>query len=132
MQAKFLRDLNATSATEVGALDYDTIVNTYEKINSNFFYTVHVDQALLILSHCVYDMSSGELILRHSAYRLLLSFVEFAALVLSEVENNLETAHSRTTGDGYWTGGSIKRIISKFLLKHLGNAMKGEASVKKV
>ncbi|PON57236.1 Coatomer beta subunit [Trema orientale] len=129
--AKLVRDLNATSAMEVGALDYDTIINSYERINANFFYTVQEDQTLLILSHCVYDMSSEELILRHSAYRLLLSFVEFAALVLSVVENNLEMPHSRTTGDGYWTGGSIKRIISKFLLKHLGNAMKGEASVKK-
>ncbi|XP_062109162.1 uncharacterized protein LOC133819824 isoform X2 [Humulus lupulus] len=128
--AKLVCDLNATSTMEVGALDYDTIINSYEKISANFFNTVPEDQSLLILSHCVYDMSSGELILRHSSYRLLLSFLEFAAEVLSHVENNLEMPHSKKTGDD-WAVGSIKRIINKFLLKHLGNAMKGEASLKK-
>ena len=58
MQAKHVHDLNATSATEVGSLDYDVIINAYDKINVDFFYTVDEDQALVILSHCVYDMSS--------------------------------------------------------------------------
>lgn len=131
MQAKLLHDLNATSATEVGGLDYDTIINAYEKINVDFFYTVPEEQSLLVLSHCVFDMSSEELILRHTAYKSLLLFVEFTSLILGEVEDDLERPCKRTN-DGYWTRGSIKRVMSKFLLKHLGNAMMGEASVKKV
>lgn len=127
--AKLLHDLNATSATEVGGLDYDTIINAYEKINVDFFYTVPEEQSLLVLSHCVFDMSSEELILRHTAYKSLLLFVEFTSLILGEVEDDLERPCKRTN-DGYWTRGSIKRVMSKFLLKHLGNAMMGEASVK--
>ena len=130
--ATLMRDLNATSAIEVGGLDYDTIVNAYEKINADFFYTVHHDQTLVILSHCVFDMSSQELILRHSAYRLLLVFVEFAASLLIDVKDDCKMLHSRTASDGGWTGESVKRIISKFLLRHLGSAMKGEDSVKRV
>ncbi|KAM6565406.1 hypothetical protein CsatA_024534 [Cannabis sativa] len=131
--AKLVCDLNATSTVEIGALDYDIIINSYEKISANsanFFYTVPEDQALLILSHCVYDMSSTELILRHSSYGLLLSFLEFAGEVLSHVENDLDTPPPKKIGD-HWTVGSIKRIINKFLLKHLGHAMKGDASLKK-
>ncbi|KAM6544664.1 hypothetical protein CsatB_025400 [Cannabis sativa] len=131
--AKLVCDLNATSTVEIGALDYDIIINSYEKISANsanFFYTVPEDQALLILSHCVYDMSSTELILRHSSYGLLLSFLEFAGEVLSHVENDLDMPPPKKIGD-HWTVGSIKRIINKFLLKHLGHAMKGDASLKK-
>ena len=133
MQAKLVHDLNATSAVEVGGLDYDVIVSTYEKINIDFFYTVDVDKALVILSHCVYDMSSEELILRHSAYQLLLLFVQFTKLVLEEDHTSLEMPCKMTTTDyGNWTKGSVKRMISKFFFKHLGNAMKEEASVRKV
>ncbi|PQP94090.1 hypothetical protein Pyn_25909 [Prunus yedoensis var. nudiflora] len=89
MQAKLVQDLNATSNTELGSLDYDNVVNAYEKISVDIFYTIRVDHALVILSHCVYDyMSSEELILRHSAYKSLRSFVEFAALILGQVVNN--------------------------------------------
>ncbi|KAL5542673.1 hypothetical protein UlMin_010383 [Ulmus minor] len=121
--AKHVHDLNATSATEVGSLDYDVIINAYDKINVDFFYTVDEDQALVILSHCVYDMSSEELILRHSAYRLLLLFVEFSALILSGDNINPD--------DGNWTKGSLMRIVRNFFLKHMSNAMKGEASFRK-
>ncbi|KAL6970972.1 hypothetical protein U1Q18_030651 [Sarracenia purpurea var. burkii] len=80
--AKLVRELNSTSAMEMGGLDYDTIISAYEKINRDFFYTVGEKHALVILSHAVHDMSSEDLILRQSGYRSLLSFVEFSGEIL--------------------------------------------------
>uniref|UniRef100_A0A803Q1W1 ARM repeat superfamily protein n=1 Tax=Cannabis sativa TaxID=3483 RepID=A0A803Q1W1_CANSA len=121
--AKLVCDLNATSTVEIGALDYDIIINSYEKISANsanFFYTVPEDQALLILSHCVYDMSSTELILRHSSYGLLLSFLEFAGEVLSHVENDLDTPPPKKIGD-HWTEwiNLLREMVMK--LPNMGN-----------
>ncbi|KAJ4846039.1 hypothetical protein Tsubulata_002554 [Turnera subulata] len=124
--AKLLRDFNATSDTEIGGLDCD-IGNAYEKIDINFFCTIQKDHVLVLLSHCVNDMSSEELILRHSAYRSLLSFVEFSALFLGgEVENQ-----NMATNGGGWTRASILQAINKFLLRHVGAAMKAGISVRK-
>ncbi|XP_059666315.1 uncharacterized protein LOC132312087 [Cornus florida] len=121
--AKIVRELNSTSVIEMGELDYDTIVSAYGKINKDFFYTVQEKQALLILSHSVHDMSSDELILRHSAYRLLLTFVEFSAGILDlEVKSD----------EGYWSGARIQCIINNFFLKHIGDAVNKVASVQKV
>ncbi|CAL9007485.1 unnamed protein product, partial [Prunus brigantina] len=58
--AKLVQDLNATSNTKLGSLDYDNVVSAYEKINVYIFYTIREDHALVILSHCVYDMLSEE------------------------------------------------------------------------
>ncbi|XP_065862754.1 uncharacterized protein [Euphorbia lathyris] len=120
--AKLLCELNATSALEMGGLDYDTIINAYEKIDVDFFQSLQEDHATLILSHCVYDMSSDELIMRQSAYRSLLSFVEFSTLILGgEVSET----------DSNWTKVCVRRIINKFLLKHMGNAVKEGSSIRK-
>ncbi|XP_050219970.1 uncharacterized protein LOC126670312 [Mercurialis annua] len=131
--AKLLHELNATSAIEMGGLDYDTIVNAYEKIDAGLFYSVQEEHALAVLSHCVYDMSSDELILRQSAYRSLLSFVEFSASVLGgefrseSVPNPVITADGKNT----WTKACIQRMINKFLLKHTGSALKEGSSSRK-
>ena len=82
MQAKLISELNATSVMEMGGLDYDTIVHAYEKMSMEFFYTIPENQALVILSHCVYDMSSNELTLRHSAYRSLVSLLNSPSKLL--------------------------------------------------
>ncbi|KAL6547887.1 hypothetical protein OROHE_009592 [Orobanche hederae] len=111
--AKVLRELNATSAMEMGALDYDKMLSAYEKVNVIFFRTIEKDHALSILGHAVNDMSSEEMILRQSAFRLLLSFVEFSGDILS---GSLE-------GDQIWSRASIQPIVNNFLLKHMGNAM---------
>ncbi|KAK9288950.1 hypothetical protein L1049_017421 [Liquidambar formosana] len=132
--AKLIRELNATSVMEMGDLDYDTIINAYEKIGIEFFYSVREDHALVILSHFVYHMSSEEIILRHSAYRSLLLFVEFSALILCQEEKNQQEISEEMitfVDHGYWTGPCIQRIINKFLLNHLGNAMNKEISVQK-
>ncbi|KAJ9701862.1 hypothetical protein PVL29_003886 [Vitis rotundifolia] len=118
--ANLISELNATSVMEMGGLDYDTIVHAYEKISMKFFNTIPKNQALVILPCCIYDMSSNELTLRHSAYRLLVSFVEFSVPILKlEVKSDHEMSEAMVTSiaDGYWTEACIQRMINKILLK---------------
>ncbi|KAK6941816.1 U3 small nucleolar RNA-associated protein 20, N-terminal [Dillenia turbinata] len=132
--AELLCKLNATTVIDLGGLDYDTVIGAYEKIDTQFFFTVQVDHALVILSHCVYDMASEELILRHSAYRLLLSFVEFSALVLGQEAKKCPESPEKVVKDAScrtWTGTSIQRLLNKFFLKHMADIMNKESSVKK-
>ncbi|XP_047962589.1 small subunit processome component 20 homolog isoform X2 [Salvia hispanica] len=116
--ANILRGLNATSAMEMGGLDHDTVLSTYEKVNVKFFYTIGEKHALPILAHAVHDMSSEEMILRQSAFRLLLSFVEFSGEILNAYPEP----------DRMWS----RAIVNSFLLKHMGNAMNKEGTGKKV
>ncbi|KAL3329329.1 hypothetical protein AABB24_036434 [Solanum stoloniferum] len=120
--ANLLRELNATSTVELGDLDYDTVIAAYEKISADFFHTVPEEHALIILSHAIHDMSSGDLILRQSAYRLLLSFVEFSSQILDrELKSDQESS-------GAW----VRHILSNFFLKHMGTAMNKEDTIQKV
>ncbi|KAI8539167.1 hypothetical protein RHMOL_Rhmol09G0160300 [Rhododendron molle] len=121
--AELVRELNSTFAMEMGGLDYDGIINAYEKINKDFFYTVREKHALLILSHAVHDLSSEELVLRQSGFKLVLSFVEFSAEILDR---------EMKSDDQSWSESCIQRTINKFLLKHMGDAMNKEASIRKV
>lgn len=123
MQAKLVRELNSTSAKEMGGLDFDSIIGAYEKISKDFFYTVKEKHALVILSHAVHDMSSEELILRQSAFRLLISYIEFSAELLKR---------EMKSEDRSWSESCIHQIINKFFFKHMGDAMKKEASNQKV
>ncbi|KAI3823108.1 hypothetical protein L1987_04536 [Smallanthus sonchifolius] len=121
--AKLLRELNATSSMEIDVLDYDVIIGAYEKINIDFFCSVREEQTLIILSHCVHDMSSQDLILRNSAYRLLRLFLEFCQKIISgEMESN----------NGCWSESAIQNTINNFFLKYMGDAMNRETSVIKV
>ncbi|KAA3480361.1 small subunit processome component 20-like protein isoform X2 [Gossypium australe] len=131
--ARHVRQLNATSAFELDELDYDTIGQAYEGIGIGFFHSVPVEHALLILSQTVYDMSSDELILRHHAYRLLLTFLDFSAKILGqEVTDHHETAEEiMTVDEGCWTRACVQCIINKFLLKHMGDAISRGTSVRK-
>ncbi|MED6178986.1 hypothetical protein PIB30_112672, partial [Stylosanthes scabra] len=83
--AKILRQLNTTST--LGWPDHDAILDAYRIINNDFFATVQVEHALLVLSHCVHDVSSEETTFMYSAYSSLLSFVEFFSLILCEEGN---------------------------------------------
>ncbi|KAF5199197.1 Small subunit processome component 20-like protein [Thalictrum thalictroides] len=124
--AKLVRELNAISISEIDELDYDTRVSAYEKVNQEYFYTTKEDHAIVILSHSVYDMSSEELILRQSAYRLFLSFVNFSAFILdSEAKDKqgMSGVMVAIESDSCWTKAFIQRIIKKFFLKHMGEAM---------
>ncbi|KAK6117565.1 hypothetical protein DH2020_048693 [Rehmannia glutinosa] len=120
--AKILRELNATSEVEMGALDYDKVLCAYDKVNVKFFCTVPEEHAFPLLAHSVHDMSSEEMILRQSALRLLLSFIEFSGEILN---GSLKSNH-------IWSEASIQRIVNNFFLKHMGNAMDKEGAVKKV
>ncbi|KAI6693975.1 hypothetical protein NL676_021685, partial [Syzygium grande] len=130
---KLINELNATSSMEIEGLDYDRITNAYEKISFDLFYSVEVDHALIILSQFVYDMSSDESILRHSAYRSLHAFIEFSTKIIDRdmkgVEKMLEgmVVHDSS----WWTKSSVERIVDKFLLKHLGEAMRKKAPIRK-
>ncbi|KAK6117591.1 hypothetical protein DH2020_048670 [Rehmannia glutinosa] len=119
--AKIIRELNAASEVEMGALDYDKVLCAYDKVNVKFFCTVPEEHALPLLAHSVHDMSSEEMILRQSALRLLLSFIEFSGEILN---GSLKSDH-------IWSEASIQRIVNNFFLKHMGNAMDKEGAVKK-
>ncbi|XP_021745735.1 small subunit processome component 20 homolog [Chenopodium quinoa] len=118
-------ELNATtSAMELDDLDFDIIINAYDRITADYFFGVSEDQAIVILSHCIYDIKSDELILRQCAYKSLLSFVEFSALIIGEeVKNQDVPARTMAIDDPYWTDNHIQHIVNKFLLKHMGDAM---------
>ncbi|KAL9664606.1 hypothetical protein QQ045_020011 [Rhodiola kirilowii] len=122
--ARLLRELNATSVADIGEIDFDRIISAYGKISAGYFNSIRADHAVLILSHFVYDLSSEEIILRHSAYRSLLSFVDFASSVLSQ---NLTDDGGEVTmtdiNNRSWTEEHILRIVNKILINHLGNAM---------
>ncbi|KAL3622254.1 hypothetical protein CASFOL_033665 [Castilleja foliolosa] len=120
--ARILRELNATSETEMGTLDYDRVLRAYDKVNVKFFHTISEEHVLPILAHSVHDMSSEEMILRQSAFRLLISFIEFSDEI---VNGSLESDHK-------WPEASIQRIVNNFFLTHMGNAMDKEGPVKKV
>ncbi|KAJ4967931.1 hypothetical protein NE237_014632 [Protea cynaroides] len=132
--AELVRELNAMSSSEIDELDYDIRVNAYEKINPKYFETAREEHAMVILSHCVYDMSSEDMILRQCGSRSLLSFVQFAPKILCSGTQNWQQV-SETGGtldsDVCWTRLSIQRIIKKFLLKHMGDAMIKEISIQR-
>lgn len=114
-----------------GGLDYDTVINAYESIRAEFFSSLTEDHALLILSQFVYDISSDEMILRHSAYRSLLAFVDFCAeVVLRDVKDDGEMTEAMLV-DG-WTRSSVQRCIDKFLLKHMGVSVREGKAIRKV
>ncbi|XP_020226475.1 small subunit processome component 20 homolog isoform X2 [Cajanus cajan] len=127
--AKLLRQLNATST--LGWLDHDAVLNAYSVINTDFFRNVQVEHALLILSHCVHDMSSEETTFMCSAHSSLLSFVDFSALILCQEGNSEVQLSLMKKTDNCWTKSCIQRITKKFLLKHMADAMDGSLSVKK-
>ncbi|XP_068649715.1 uncharacterized protein [Aristolochia californica] len=137
--AKLIHSLNAVSTEEIGDLDYDARVNAYDKITPELFFTLGEDSALVILSHCVYDMSCEELILRQSASKSLLSFLKFSAVLLGPEEasqqdmvlNNEICGNGQPVTDVGWTRTSILRIVNKFLLKLVGKAMTKDITVQK-
>lgn len=129
-----MNKLNATSSMEIEGLDYDRITNAYENISSDLFHSVEVDHALIILSQFVYDMSSDDLILRHSACRSLDAFIEFCAKIIDHDTKGVEKMPEGMVvhDSSRWTKSSVERIVDKFLLKHLGEAMRKKAPIRKV
>ncbi|WOK99438.1 small subunit processome component [Canna indica] len=143
--ARPLHELNAVSSSISGELDYDTRMKAYNTIGPELFSKLKVEHAMLILSHCVYDMASEELIFRQSASRALLSFIDFAALVLNNIEDNssemllddaaqeISTSQilEKREGTYKWTKSCIKQIINTTFLHNIGDAMTKDISVQK-
>ncbi|XP_043723794.1 small subunit processome component 20 homolog [Telopea speciosissima] len=132
--AELVRELNAMSSSEIDEVDYDTRVSAYEKINPKYFEIAREEHAMVILSHCVFDMSSEDLILRQCGTRSLLSFIQFAPKVLcsgAQDWQQVPESAGALDSDVCWTKESIQRIVKKFLLKHMGDAMIKEISIQR-
>lgn len=146
MQARLLCDLNAMSSSEIGEFDYDKRIITYNSISPDMFSSFKEAHALTVLSHCIYDMSSEELILRQSASRALLSFIKFAATVLDNnredceemlphdevLEGTTDQILEITDNSNTWTKACIQRIIKKTFLQNIGEAMHKDIVIQKV
>nr|CAD1819808.1 unnamed protein product [Ananas comosus var. bracteatus] len=120
--ATLLRDLNAVSSSELGELDYDARIKAYDTVRQELFPELREEHAVAILSHCVWDMSSEELIFRQSASRALHSFLQFATSILGSAESIISSI---------WTKASIQRILEKTYLHSMGDAMSKDISIQK-
>lgn len=156
MQAKLVGDLNAISVSTVGESDYDKRLAAYEKISPQLFSQIGKPYTLLILSHCVYDMSSEDLSLRHSASSCLLSFIQFSASVLEseevmqqddfqdDLKSEKKPNHINTVKQGLldscindccgnWSKVSVKHVIYKFFVAHVKKGItSSETSIQRV
>ncbi|XP_057867600.2 uncharacterized protein LOC131074886 isoform X2 [Cryptomeria japonica] len=142
--AELVWELNAMSPDMIGEYDCDKRLFAYEKIASKKFTHIGEPCALLILSHCVYDLSSQELSLRDSASACLLSFIEFSGTVLGSKEDVQQNENQDDQSDkknnhgkdgsgtiipcmienkNNWSKISVKRVIYRFFLLHLRNSM---------
>jgi len=133
-QAGLIRDLNAVSASELGELDYDTRLNTYDKVRPQLFLGLTEEHVGAILSHCVYDMSSEELILRQSASRALQSFLDFSASVMNNdvSKYSIDDKSRENNTRSICTMGCIQKILEKTYLHNMGVAMTKDISIQKV
>lgn len=87
-----------------------------------------------ILSHCVYDMSSEELILRQSASRALQSFLDFSASVMNNdvSKYSIDDKSRETNTKSICTMDCIQKILEKTYLHNMGVAMTKDMSIQKV
>lgn len=143
-QAKLLHDLNAISATELDEIDYDTRISAYDAVTVQLFSSLGHDRASIVLSQCFNDIAS-DLILRQTASRALVSFIDFAALFLGSdakghddaksdglMSGNVLNKETETVEGNIWTRKQILKIISKFFLQNMGETMNKEISSPKV
>jgi U3 small nucleolar RNA-associated protein 20 len=122
--AKRVRDMNAISAMEVDDLDYEKIVNAYVEINADFFIKSSEQHTMIILSQCIYNVSSESIMLRGSAQKLLSSFIDFSASILCrEAPAHSEFGKEVKNADVSWTGDRVLCILRNFILKHIGDAI---------
>ncbi|KAM3330839.1 hypothetical protein ACQJBY_027135 [Aegilops geniculata] len=133
--ARLLQDLNAVSTSELGELDYDVRIRAYDMVQPQLFHGMQEEHIGAILSHCVYDMSSDELIFRQSASRALQSFLGFSASVMnSDPGSSVETATVKpgdSNSRNICTKGRIQQILERTYLHNMGTAMSKDISVQK-
>ncbi|CAA6658531.1 unnamed protein product [Spirodela intermedia] len=141
--AKLVHDLNASSATELDEIDYDTRISAYDAVTVQLFSSLGHDRASIVLSQCFNDIAS-DLILRQTASRALVSFIDFAALFLGCDAKGHDDAKSdglmlgnalnketETVDANVWTRKQILKIIAKFFLQNMGETMNKEISSQK-
>ena len=88
------------------------------------------DRTSIILSQCFNDIAS-DLILRQSASRALLSFIDFAASFLT-LDNDASDKKEAENEDGYiWTRKRIQKIVLRFFLLKISETMNKEISSQK-
>ncbi|EOA39466.1 hypothetical protein CARUB_v10008061mg, partial [Capsella rubella] len=130
--AKCVRDMNANSPMEVDDLDYEKIIEAYGKIDAEFFNKSSEQHVMIILSQSIYNISSEELTLKDSARSLLCSFIEFSASILcQEAVAQSDIIKEVKKSNASWTGDRVLWIINKFILKHIGDAVKRRLSIGK-
>uniref|UniRef100_A0ACD5UJH9 Uncharacterized protein n=1 Tax=Avena sativa TaxID=4498 RepID=A0ACD5UJH9_AVESA len=133
--ARLLQDLNAVSTSELGELDYDRRIKAYDAVQPQLFHGMQIEHIGAILSHCVYDMSSEELIFRQSASRALQSFLGFSASVMdNDHKCSIETATVKpgeNNSRSVCTKGHIQQILERTYLHNMGSAMCKDISVQK-
>jgi U3 small nucleolar RNA-associated protein 20 len=87
-----------------------------------------------ILSHCVYDMSSEELILRQSASRALQLFLEFSTLVMNNdvSKYSIDDKSRENNTRSICMMGCTQKILEKTYLHNMGVAMTKDISIQNV
>lgn len=130
--AGLLQKLNAVSSGGMDELEFDTRLEAYKEVTPIFFSKSHESSALLILSHCVYDMSSSEFTLRKCASDALLSFIKFSSSILEHEDENDLDVHQAMEIEGAikWTKSGVLRVINSLFLQHMGKAMTKENYVR--
>lgn len=128
MQARLLRELNAVSSSKIGEIDFDTRKNAYISLVPHKFSSFKEEHVLTVLSHCIYDMSCTESVLRQCAYESLRSFIQFAASALDSNGEDCEDITNNST----WTKAGIQRIIKKIYLQNIGEAICKNISIQRV
>ncbi|XP_010938573.1 uncharacterized protein [Elaeis guineensis] len=143
--ATLLHELNAVSSSEIGELDYDKRIGAYDTIRPELFTQLREEHALAVLSHCIYDMSSDELIFRQSASRALLSFIHFAGSIVNGETSDCRELHvhdgaqedatdqtvEKNNTSSTWTKACVQQIVKKTLLQNMGEAMSKDISIQK-
>lgn len=119
--------------TSIEGLDFDTVLRAYGRISVDLFRSIGIEHALLILSQGVYHMSSDDLILRDSAYQSLCTFIQFSSQIVKHKmkDGQVLSGLPAVQSDDCWTLSSIQHIVGKFLINHMGNAMKRQAPIRK-
>ncbi|KAL0795429.1 hypothetical protein Bca101_066806 [Brassica carinata] len=130
--AKCVSDMNSTSPMEVDDLDYETIMDSYAKIDVDFFNECSEQHMMIILSQSLYNITSKEVILRDCACNLLCTFIEFSASILcQEASAHSDIGKEVPKSVASWTGDHVLWIMNKFILKHIGDAVNKGISIGK-
>ncbi|XP_024539706.1 small subunit processome component 20 homolog isoform X1 [Selaginella moellendorffii] len=104
LMAEILVDLNSMSTSRLDECDYERRQAGYEKLTREFLSQVDSRQALLLLSHLVFDLESEDM--RYNASSCLVMFV-------------------KATGEGIFKD-TIGHVVHEFLFSRITESIKSE------